>query len=559
MGKIKVLPEKIISRISAGEVVERPASVVKELIENSIDAYAGRIEVEIEKGGKSLIKVKDDGEGIEHDDIEKVFTRYSTSKIKDVEDLYSICTLGFRGEALFSICSVSDVILRSRSESSETGWEIHVRGGKRLNIRPVAMEKGTEVEVRELFFNTPARKKFLKSDTTEFAHILDTFIPYTLLFPSISFSFKNNGKKVIESPSASLKERIAEILNLNPSSLIEGKRKVEEERISIYGFFGDINIQRAKRDIQFIFVNRRPVEYQRLSSFINRKYRKILPEGVYPFFCIFIELPPEEVDVNIHPTKREVRIRKENIIFSLLESLCDEIILQKGKPRRMEKISDKKFYIPEVQQEKIGEKEAEYVQADIFSGREENLRDKLQNSIYIGSFLNKYLIFGTTSSLLFIDQHAAHERINYEKFKRQIESGKVEIQRLLSPLLLNLTFGEMVVWEKGKDKFEKLGFSTTKWDKEIIAVHSYPRLIDNPEIAIRNLLSGQDIEKYDKDTLAKMACKQSVTAGKILTAKEAESLKKQLLKCEDPFVCPHGRPTVIEIEEKFLKKYFLRT
>ncbi|HDD64969.1 MAG TPA: DNA mismatch repair endonuclease MutL [Firmicutes bacterium] len=554
MGKIRILPEEIISRISAGEVVERPSSVIKELIENSIDAGAKRIDVEVEKGGKGLIKVRDDGEGIEEDDIEKVFNRYSTSKLKSLEDLYSINTLGFRGEALFSICSVSDVILRSKTEFAENGWEIHMRGGKRLNIKPIGMEKGTDVEVRELFFNTPARKKFLKSDSAEFSNILHTFIPYTILFPSISFSLKSNGKSIMQLQPMDLKERIAMVLNLNPSNFIEVER--EEGKIHIHCIFGDINIQRAKRDMQFIFVNRRPVEYQKLSSIVNKRYRKIFPEGIFPFFCIFIDIPSSQVDVNIHPAKREVKIRSENFVFSIIEELCDEI-LERGKPRRIEKIN-KDFYIPEIHGEKIGEREPEYIQKSIFSYREESLRDKLRDSIYIGSFLNKYLIFGTVNSLLFIDQHAAHERINYEKFKKQIENGKIEIQHLLTPLLMKLTFEEILIWEKGKDKFEKIGFSTSKWDKDIIAINSHPRLIEKPEIAMRNLLSEKDIERYDEYTIAKMACKNSVKAGKILTKKEAEFLKRKLLECEDPFVCPHGRPTVVEIEEKFLDKYFLR-
>jgi len=555
MGKVNILSENIISKIAAGEVVESPASVLKELLENSIDANSKKIEVIIENSGKKLISVKDDGEGIEPDDIEKIFERYSTSKIKNIEDLYKIRTLGFRGEALYSIGSVSDIILKSKIRSEKTGMEIHVRGGKKLSLKECGMSDGTVVEVRELFFNTPARRKFLKSDITEFRKLVNVFIPYTISFFDVSFSFINEGNKFIHVvPSENRILRFCEIFNIEEKFLIYEKNNFEKFGIQI--IFGDVNLKRSQKDMQFIFVNGRPVYNYTISHSINNFYQSFLSTEFFPVFAIFLSLPYEDVDVNIHPTKREVKIKYENEISKEIINFLKMIF----KKTNTKVVQIEKRYEPVI---KKSEKEILREDVDIFAvektdEKETGLIEKLKNSEFIGIFKNKYLIFAYDDSLFFIDQHAAVERINYEKFIEEIESGKINIQQLLTPLIINLNYEEMAIYEKVEKIIEKYGFLTTKWSENKIAIHGYPYLLKDIEFSIRNLLSEENIEKYDREEIAKRACKVSITSGQKLTEQEAKNIIEKLIECKNPFVCPHGRPIVIEITEKFLDIQFLR-
>lgn len=558
MGKVNFLPEKIINKIAAGEVVESPASVLKELLENSIDANSKKIDVEILDSGKKLIYVKDDGEGIEPDDIEKIFERYATSKIKELEDLYNIKTLGFRGEALFSIGAVSDVILRSKKIDLDFGKEIHIRGGKKLSIKNCSMSNGTVVEVRELFFNTPARKKFLKSDITEYRKIINTFIPYTIIFYWIEFSFKNEKAKVINLlPSESLIKRFCEVLNIEEKYLLYKNEIFKEFEVEI--IIGDLNLKRPHKDIQFIFVNNRPVYNQFLSSVINNFYQTFFSTEFFPVFALSLKLPSENIDVNIHPTKREVKIKDEKVIEEKIEKVLNDLLSKSGVKQVILKNIYNKTPEKIIEEAKIKDS-IELKNEELFSqlSKRESLIEKIKNSIFIGTFKNKYLIFEFENSLLFVDQHAAYERINYEKFLKEIETGNIQVQQLLTPLIINLNPEEMSIWEKTEKIIEKYGFITTKWSENKIAIHGYPSLIKNIEFSIRNILAEKDIKKYDKESLAKRACKSSVVAGQKLNEQEIKYLIEKLEECENPFVCPHGRPIVIEISEKFLDNQFLR-
>ncbi len=555
MGKVNILPENIINKIAAGEVVENPASVLKELLENSIDAQSKKIEVIIENSGKKLISVRDDGEGIEPDDIEKIFERYSTSKIKNIDDLYKIKTLGFRGEALYSIGSVSDVILKSKVKNEKTGREIHVRGGKKLSLKECTMSNGTFIEVRELFFNTPARKKFLKSDITEYRKLVNVFIPYTISFFDISFSFINEGNKFIHLlPSENRLLRFCEVLNIEEKFLIHEKNNFEKFEIEI--IFGDVNLKRSQKDMQFIFINRRPVYNYTISHSINSFYQNFFSTEFFPVFAIFLNLPAEDVDVNIHPTKREVKIKYENEISKEITSFLNELF----KKVNTKVVQIEKKYEPSLQ---ITKKEIIKENFDIFTLEKidepkKSIKEKLKNSEFIGTFKNKYLIFAFGDSLFFIDQHAAVERINYEKFIEEIEKGDINIQQLLTPLIINLNYEEMLIYEKVEKIIEKYGFLTSKWSENKIAIHGYPSMLKDIEFSIRSLLSEEDIEKYDKEEIAKRACKVSITSGEKLTEQEAKNIIEKLIECKNPLVCPHGRPVVIEITEKFLDFQFLR-
>src|SRR3989344_8609166 len=347
MSKVHLLPEDVISKIAAGEVIERPAAAVKELLENSLDAQADTIEIHLSEAGKTLIHIKDTGSGIDKADLEKIFLRHATSKIASADDLDNIQSLGFRGEALYSIASIADVTLRSKTRSldklgmpknqaQDSGWEIHLRCGKKIDFRPVTMTQGTEIEVRELFFNTPARRKFLKAKTTELNQILSTVIPYTLLYPACRFQVTHQGKSLLDLPPAdSQLSRIARTLNLDTAHLVETKYSDAENSISVQAILGDINIKRAQRDMQFIFINNRPVQNKSISFHMNQIYQLIFPPRVYPCFAVFIRIPAEQVDVNIHPTKREVKIRNEHQVSTILRQICEQALMTAGQAKQV--------------------------------------------------------------------------------------------------------------------------------------------------------------------------------------------------------------------------------
>ncbi len=569
MGKVNFLPGDVVNKIAAGEVVERPASVVKELVENSIDAGAENVFVDIRSAGKTLISVRDDGSGIEPDDVEKIFRRHATSKITTVADLYGIRSMGFRGEALYSIGAVADVILKSRHRDGQTGGkELHIRGGENLGLKDIGHPGGTTVEVRELFFNTPARKKFLKSDATEFRRILNIIVPYAVFFYDRRFSLYRNGRNVfICNPSPDFASRFCDVVNVDRKKLISGEKELKERGLSANVILGDINLKRPGRDRQYIFINGRPVYSQPLAYSVNQVYRMIFPRDVYPVFAVFLALPFEDIDVNIHPSKREVKLKDESFISSFLSEFCREILLGKGRPASAVKktaiyfeagrMETKPFVSESVNESDIfGEKQS--VVQPVSDMAQEPIRTRLSEASYIGSYRNKYLLFESLDALLAIDQHAAHERINYEILKKQFETGRRDIQRLLTPLLIKLHPEEMSAWEEGNRKIEEVGFLTTRWDKGSIALHGFPQVLKNPEAAVRNILSEKGVERFDAETLARKACRGSVLAGERIRPEEAVYIKNELLKCEVPFVCPHGRPTVVEFTESFFDRQFLR-
>ncbi|MDD4941705.1 MAG: DNA mismatch repair endonuclease MutL [Candidatus Omnitrophica bacterium] len=578
MAKVRILPPEIVSKIAAGEVIERPASVLKELLENSLDAGAAAIEVTVRDAGKTLIQVRDNGAGIAEEDLNSVFNRHATSKISAIDDLYAISSLGFRGEALFSIAAVADVTLQTKTDAQDSGWSVHVRGNERLSRKPVSMRTGTSIEVKELFFNTPARKKFLKSNSTEFNRILDLFVPYTLLYPHIRFKMSHDDRTILELALAKdLKDRIAEALHVEKNDLIEGDRDYAEKNLSVKLMLGDINIQRTRKDMQFIFINNRPVESKTIGYHLNDIYRSLLAPGVHPLFCVYVRMPAADLDVNVHPTKREVKIKDEASLIAVLRNFSEQLLMTHSKaqqpkhlfaapdqdaqrPAGMSALAGTPEYSAPAQEQMhlaLAESIALY-KTDIAQDRQNDLRTKLRQARYLGNLLKTFLLFETTDSLLVIDQHAAQERISFEKLKDQIERSAVEVQKLLVPITFKATTQELLVWEGIKDVVETIGFETTLFDKETIAIHSHPQLITEPENSVRNLLAGEHIAKMDPEKLARLACRSSVMAGFAMNKEQAEYQRSALLQARDPFTCPHGRPTVVEIPESTLRKQFLR-
>lgn len=613
LNKVQILPSDVIAKIAAGEVIERPASVVKECVENSIDAGATSIEVHLKDAGKQLIHIKDNGSGITHDDLNNLFQRHATSKITAIDDLERLQSLGFRGEALFSIGSIADVILKSKPKEEGSGkteafnppssllslpsvqknydtWQLHVRGGQRIDLQPAATSgHGTEIKISELFFNTPARKKFLKSNTTELNQIIETFLPYALLHPVVNFKLTHAERPIIDvKPVRSLKERSARALNVDAKHLLEVEQHFKDDGINLRLVLGNINIQRTRRDLQYFFVNGRPIGHRNLGFHVNDIYRLILPPSVYGCFVIFIEVDPAAIDVNIHPAKREVKISQEGRLVSLLRQTIEYALMTHGDVRTMSSPAVfqtetthepnpqpyRSIYGPGQTQGTFnpagffdrtptttvsGEAVLQEIDAHLFQKPSETLRDKFGRARYIGSFMNKYLLWEVDDALLLVDQHAAQERIMFEKFKKQIDDGQVEVQHLLTPILLKLTPQEKIIWEESQEVLKEAGLDTNAFDEDTIALQTVPVLIKRPEAVVRMLLCGDKAERCDHLTIARRACKASIVTGDQLSPEQARYQRQQLLECLDPFTCPHGRPTVIELKDSFLEKQFLRT
>ncbi|MCA9398766.1 MAG: DNA mismatch repair endonuclease MutL, partial [Candidatus Omnitrophica bacterium] len=338
MTKVNVLPPDVISKIAAGEVIDRPASVLKETVENALDAGATSIEVTLKDAGKTLLQIKDNGHGIAKDDLEKVFLRHATSKIKTSDDLFDIHSLGFRGEALYSVAAIAHIQLKSKTDDQDSGWEIHMRGGEQLNLKPCALgTTGTEITIQELFYNTPARKKFLKTNASEMHQILNTFIPYTLLHTQCRFKLTHQDKTSIDlAPTDNIVDRISDTLNLDKKHMLEAQQDFPSRKCTIHLVLGDINIKRTRRDMQFLFINGRPVQSKNIFYHLNQIYRLIMAPEEFGFFCAYITLPPEDIDVNIHPTKREVKIKDENGLCSLIRRMAESTLMSGGSIRHIQ-------------------------------------------------------------------------------------------------------------------------------------------------------------------------------------------------------------------------------
>jgi len=576
MTKVNILAPDVIAKIAAGEAVDRPASVVKELLENAIDAGANSIEIHLKDAGKELIHLKDNGSGIAREDLEKIFQRHATSKIAAIEDLESLHSMGFRGEALYSIAAVSDVTLTSRTSQDE-GWQIHIKGGERQNLEPASLAQiGTDIKIVELFFNTPARRKFLKNNASEIHQIINIVLPYTLIYPDKRFILTHTGRSILDlSPASSRLDRAAAALNVAMNHLLETDQEFVEEQIRVKMILGNINIQRPRRDLQFIFINDRPVESKNLNFNLNDVYKLVMPPGVYGTFIVNIGLNPANVDVNIHPTKREVRIKDEARLISILRRMVEYQLMHKGNPKNLS-FPNNNMSFPNNNNMSFPKSSVGNLGMDVFGsptktfgddnmknfqlfGEDNTLRSKFTRARFIGAFLQKFLIFEVDESLLIVDQHAAQERIMFEKFKNQLENAKVESQPMLTPLLLKLTPQERIAWEELQDKLTEAGIETTQFDDDTIAVQTQPLLLKNIENVVRTLLAGGDAPRMDHDSLARRACKASVVAGDRLDIAQAAFQRKQLLECHDPFTCPHGRPTLIEVTQDFLDRQFLRT
>lgn len=688
MNKIKILSDNLANQIAAGEVVERPASVIKELVENSIDAGARRIQIDIELGGRRLMRVSDDGEGMFRDDAILAFERHATSKIKTLEDLGAISTLGFRGEALASIASVAKVELITKTENDLAATRVSIEGGKLIDVKDAARNTGTTLSVRDLFFNTPARRKFMRSEATENYHLTAIIQHYALAHPEIAFTLINNGREILRvSPAKDLRERAYQIFG---GSLIESLLPVSGGRefiAKVSGFVSAPRERRTTRDGQYFFVNQRFVKDKVIAGGLLEGFRAVLPHGVYPVAFLFLEIPHDEIDVNVHPAKTEVRFRrsdavKETIAEAVREALAKVGIVRSGEGKNSEERnyrqsensvfeqtqmafeltnidarkhltllensatgstgfeteirtssefevikqtgsadnaateslfnaeSDNEVFSTDFEQKATNlSQNTEMISARVSENSNFNSEINEENRISphrsdavgdqrsaaemppvdsavkvvkkaevsdfsaskirpIGQLHNSFIIAVDDEGMLLIDQHVAHERILFDKFRKKETDRRIESQNLLLPETFDLTPAQSQAFSVVEEELENLGFGLMRLSGRTIAIKSVPT--DLPPTEARNLLAeildtvesekrGQAKASLRDDIAASLACKAAVKINMKLTPEKMQWLIDRLLFTSSPTTCPHGRPVILRLTIKDIERGFHRT
>ncbi len=621
MNRIRLLPEQVANQIAAGEVVERPASVVKELVENSLDAQAARLTVEIQAGGRSLIRVTDDGTGMSRDDALLCLERHATSKITRAEDLSSIATMGFRGEALPSIASVSRFTLttRERETDSPEGTQIIVNGGKITSVTAHGSAPGASVEVRQLFFNLPARRKFLRTEETESAHVQHYMTLAALANPAVAIEFLKDARTVWQLPAvktpdrlAALRERIraisgsdekllpvdfsAELPAIDNNEEMEGSAPAPA-RFAVWGFIGAPGVSRATRQDQHVFVNRRPVENRGINFALLEGYHTALMKGRYPVSCLFIEIDPSEVDVNIHPSKREIKFHREKMVRQFLAEAVRETLLKLHAPAVVE---------APIRPPEVASKTAlplprfEPAELPAFSQRAKSLANwptpppvipqaPVQTAVpvtvppgaphpsallqvplkVIGVVGKLYVVLESDRGMVLMDQHAAHERILFEQMLNRLEQGgPAPSQRLLLPETVELTARDSQFLREQLPTLTRLGVGLSEFGERTFLLDALPPYVKagNPRKFVLELVdelksAGESVNAFrlGEHVIAKTVCRHAVKANDLLAGPELQNLVEDLRHCAMPYTCPHGRPTLIEMNFRELEKKFGRS
>ena len=609
MSKIKILPQTVVTKIAAGEVIERPASVLKELVENAIDAGATHIEIQLEEGGKKLIKVSDNGTGMDGDDVKIAFLSHATSKLRSDDDLFSINTLGFRGEALPSIGAISQTRIISRTKDALIGSEIQIEGGNLGKIKEKGAPEGTQIDVRNLFYNTPVRRKFLKSTQTEMAHISEMVTRFALSYPNIHFTTIHNGKNVLIFPTAkNLKERINTIFGKEISeNLLEINLK--EPDISIYGYILPPTHNRPNTKMQFIFLNGRYIRDNIIFHAINAAYRNLLMSRRSPIVFLLLQIDSREVDVNVHPTKIEVRFKNTGLIHDQLYATIRSALMQTeahsslqvtnqhNRSNAESSTTAANTFVGGVdaqhRQDKdvsLDEKKESVMKSmsDFFSAspgketpyrKDEHKQDVLPSSEEKPLFKqdsrftshiqihNSYIIEETAEGLNIIDQHALHEVVLYHEIWEHIKSSRLAIQKLLIPALIELAPRDFVTIMSLREEFDTLGLEIEEFGKSTIAIRTHPQILKNLDFhsliqSVLEEIDSDDVKSETDNILRKivqvMACKGAVKAGQRLAPQEIQSLLEQRKDNIVTSFCPHGRPTALQFKISELEKQFKR-
>ncbi len=613
MNRIRVLPEILANKIAAGEIVERPASVVKELMENAIDAGSRSIRVTIQSGGKRLIRVQDDGTGMSQDDAILAFEHHATSKLQTAEDLHSIATLGFRGEALPSIASVSRLMLRTRQEGTDaaSGTELEIQGGVLRSVKPVPWDKGTEITVRDLFFNVPARRKFLKADDTEAGHAARHVMHYALVYPEIRFTLQSGDRVLLDTVAVqTVEERIYQVFG---DRFLDNLVKVDGSSgaVRVYGFTSRPNEQRTNAYSQYFFVNRRMVRDKVITGAVRQAYRRCMPATAYPVVILFLELPFNQVDVNAHPAKTEIRFHDQKAVFNLVHSSIERALSgdvaipdyetsasrpysQSGLEQGLRQAGDsgtiretldrsthpalqKPYYARQdtlrYANQELADPFPEFGEAPDPVAIPPETDDKGQHagvfkadSIRIlGQFRDSYIIASDREGLLIIDQHVAHERILYEEIAASMQETRVKTQGLLTPFTVDLAPHQAALVEKVMPELEESGFDVEFFGGSSILVRAVPAIVGESDCRtlLREIFEnlepedrGMDLERIRDRIAVQTACHAAVKVNMPLSQEKMEWLVERLFRTRMPVNCPHGRPIILrfsnhEIEKKF--------
>ena len=571
MSKISILSELLANKIAAGEVIERPASVVRELLDNSIDAGAKRITVEVSYGGRKLIRVSDDGTGMDMDDASLCFERHATSKLKSEEDLFNISTLGFRGEALSAIASVSKASLTTSAEGSDIGTKVEFGAGNKKKVTDAPPARGTDVEIRDIFYNTPARRKFLKTVPTELSHIIAAVTHKALPYPETAFLLKHNDSEVINVPPAKdVRERFVQLYS---KELADEFLEVKDEAdgIRLYGFTCKTEFVRAARNYQFIFVNRRFVKNPTVSHAVYSVYKDLIPKDKNPAFFLFLDIDPAKVDVNVHPAKREVRFEKQDEIHSLVAQAVKDAL----NPLSEKSVSGQ-FQADKRPHDSVREAlESAFrsgrgsiplpasTQSDFFSGE---IAPAIRRFIDIGE---SFAVEVTDDGLVIIDRHAVHERVLYEKF---LKKTSVEPENLFLPIRVEMPPKEFNIITNYKDLMHDFGLDIEDFGANNVLVRALPRELGKADMKgllldiVSCILEQEKIgakgetgkQELLKNIAARLACHKSVRGRESLNDEQMTELISDLEKTEAPDKCPHGRPTRIFLSLDDLNKMFKR-
>lgn len=631
MGIIKELDQGTINQIAAGEVVERPSSIVKELLENSIDAGATRISVEIEEGGTKSIRITDNGKGINKEDIRIAFLRHTTSKIKTAMDLLTVSSLGFRGEALSSIAAVCQVELLTRTADAMEGIRYRIEGGKEVGFEEIGIPVGTTFIVNNIFFNTPARRKFLRTAQTEAGYVSDIIEKIALSHPEIAISFKSNGKiKIHTSGNGNLKDVIYSIYG---REITENILEINEENyfMKISGYIGKAIISKGNRTFENYFINGRYIKSNIISKAIEDGYKFILMQHKYPFTVIDFTIKPEYLDVNVHPSKMELRFRKSESIYPMISECINDALIEKPNiidvtfEKNVEKAEQIK-YIPEPFENKrqdivnsinnnlsndnssnvkydfynFGEGPKELnmtpsefgnntLQEDVNYNATANSINNITNNKMvqrelteeydnflsevakpkhkiIGQVFDTYWIVEYNDKMYIIDQHAAHEKVMFESLMKKLENKEISSQMINPPIILSLSMSESQLLEKYLENFKNIGFQIESFGGQDYAVRAVPSdlyTLDSEDVLmgiVDNLSNetGKMVPDIINEKIASMSCKAAVKGNSKLSYEEADKLIEQLLQLDNPYNCPHGRPTIISMSKYELEKKFKR-
>lgn len=647
--KINILDDITINKIAAGEVVERPSSVTKELIENSIDANSTQIVIDIIDGGKKQIRITDNGSGILSSQVDKSFLRHATSKIKEIDDLYDLYSLGFRGEALASIASVSRLEMITKTNEEPIGTKVILEGGKEILKEPVGTKNGTTIIIKDLFFNTPARQKFLKSTHAETINISDLINKLAIGNTHIQFKYINNGKLMLNTPGDG--KLLSVIRSIYGKEIVENLIEIDGKGkyCNISGYIGNNNIYRSNKNLQHIYINNRFVKSKIILDSINEAYKSIIPINKHGVCFLNIDINPSKIDVNIHPTKMEIKFENDKDLYIEIRDLLKrkllntaligkyenydrkpiisenkEVYLEKkeetsntvtsnkiNKTTPIEKLDDDNKFMSfeealnkeslnssdkkeDIKLQPLENKKGEYFidgnidlsksftfdeleslsnvdskSNDVEIIKEENpIKNENRFSItdfkVVGSILNTYIVLEKNNSMYLLDQHAAHEKVLYEEYMKKFKSHKIDMQMLLDPIVVEISNVDMLKVESNIDLFLNFGFEIELFGNNHIMIRGVPTIFGNPEsekFILQIIDNIEDLKNsYDLkgDKFASMACRAAIKANDIIHTMEMKKLLSQMELCENPFTCPHGRPTIVEISKKEIEKMFKR-